>query len=140
VALNVEFLYFRNCPHHEAARELLRGVLRENHFKMTLHNMRIDSHDEAIAKRFLGSPTIRINGVNIEPGAANREDYGMQCRVYLINGQFTGMPSKSMIQAALLRLTESRKVGQRAPADFAGSNRRSNYARKLARALPPVCC
>lgn len=101
--LKIEFLYFRNCPNHETARQLLREVLRENNLRVTLHNMRIDSRDEAIARRFLGSPTIRINGVDIERRAEKRSNYGMQCRVYFANGHFSGVPSKQMIQAALQR-------------------------------------
>ncbi len=106
----IEFLYFRGCPNYESTRELLRQVLRENKVKATLHNMRIDSFDEAWAKRFLGSPTIRINGVDIEPGAENRRDYGLQCRVYRRGNEFAGKPSKTMIRAALQSalLTESR--------------------------------
>ena len=117
--LNIEFLYFRGCPNHEAARRLLVEVLRENRIKVTLHNMRIDSRDEAVAKRFLGSPTIRINGRDVDPSAEHRADFGMQCRVYLAGGTYTGMPSKEMIRAALLRFTESRNAGQRALADSA---------------------
>ena len=79
--LRIEFLYLRGCPNHEAARQLLFDVLRESRIKVTLHNMRIDSHSEALGKRFLGSPTIRINGVDVEPGVNDREDFGMQCRV-----------------------------------------------------------
>lgn len=108
--LKIEFLYFRNCPNHETARQLLREVLRENNLRVTLHNMRIDSHGEALAKRFLGSPTIRINGVDIERGTENRSDYGMQCRVYFVDGHFTGVPSKQIIQAALRRVLAEHPV------------------------------
>jgi len=127
MTLHIEFLYFRGCPNQEAARKLLVEVLRENRIKVTLHNMRIDSRDEAIAKRFLGSPTIRLNGVDIEPGAENRHDYGMQCRVYLAGGKYTGMPSKEMISTALRKaLAES--TAPTAP------------ALNMERFISPICC
>jgi hypothetical protein len=128
--LHVEFLYFRGCPNHEAARKLLVEVLRENKIKITLHNMRIESHDEAVARRFLGSPTIRINGMDVEPGAERRTDFGMQCRVYFVNGRFSGMPGKAMIQAAL----------QRALADRPVARAQSNQAHRAQEVLPAVCC
>lgn len=128
--LHIEFLYFRGCPNHEAARKLLVEVLRENQVKVTLHNMRIDSRDEAVAKRFLGSPTIRINGIDVEPNAERRADYGMQCRVYLAGGQYAGMPSKVMIQAAL----------QRALANQPVTITHSNPAPRAPEFLPTVCC
>lgn len=66
--INVDW---RGCPNHETARESLREVLCESNIKVMVHNMSIDSHDEALAKSFLGSPRIRINGVDIEPGLEN---------------------------------------------------------------------
>jgi hypothetical protein len=135
--LHVELLYFRGCPNHEAARKLLAEVLRENRIKITLHNMRIDSRDEAVAKRFLGSPTIRINGMDIDPSAEHRVDFGMQCRVYLAGGKFTGMPSKEMIRAALLRFTESPNTGQRALTD---STAPTADALRIGRFISPICC
>ncbi len=128
--LHIEFLYFRGCPNHETARQLLREVLRESNIKVTLDNMRIDSHDEALAKRFLGSPTIRINGVDIEPGVENHADFGMQCRVYRINSKFTGVPSKEMIRAAL----------QRVLAGLSASTVREDNMHASERFLPSVCC
>jgi hypothetical protein len=135
--LHIEFLYFRGCPNHEAARKLLVEVLRENQLKITLHNVRIDSHDEAVAKRFIGSPTIRINGMDIDPSAEHRADFGMQCRVYLAGGQYTGIPSKEMIRSALLRVTEFRNAGQRALAD---STAPTANAPQLERFISPICC
>lgn len=125
--LHIEFLYFRGCPNHEAARKLLVEVLRENRIKVTLHNMRIDSRDEAVAKRFLGSPTIRINGMDVDPSAEYRADYGMQCRVYLAGGKYAGMPSKEMIRAAL------RKV-------LADSTAPTANAPNMERFISPICC
>ncbi len=125
--LHVEFLYFRGCPNQEAARKLLVEVLRENRIKVTLHNMRIDSRDEAVAKRFLGSPTIRINGMDVDPSAEQRADFGMQCRVYLAGGKYTGMPSKEMIRAAL------RKV-------LADSSAPTADAPSMERFISPICC
>ncbi|KAA0221804.1 DUF2703 domain-containing protein [candidate division KSB1 bacterium] len=125
--LHVEFLYFRGCPNQEAARKLLVDVLRENRLKVTLHNMRIDSRDEAIAKRFLGSPTIRLNGVDVETGAERRTDFGMQCRVYLAGGKYAGMPSTKMIRSALERaLTDSTAPIANEP--------------RMERFISPVCC
>lgn len=125
--LHIEFLYFRGCPNHEAARKLLVEVLRENRIKVTLHNMRIDSRDEAVAKRFLGSPTIRMNGMDVDPSAEHRADFGMQCRVYLAGGKYAGMPSKEMIRAAL------RKV-------LADSTAPTANAPNMERFISPICC
>jgi hypothetical protein len=43
---------------------------------------RIETAEEAERERFLGSPTIRVNGRDIDPGAKDRTDYGLKCRLY----------------------------------------------------------
>lgn len=69
--LNIEFLYFRGCPNHEAARRLLVEVLRENRIKVTLHNMRIASRDHASERPpsiTTATPmTSPISSVNVKP-------------------------------------------------------------------------
>lgn len=43
---------------------------------------RIETPEEADELRFLGSPSVRVDGRDIEPGAESRIDYGMKCRLY----------------------------------------------------------
>ena len=37
----------------------------------------VESAKEAVALRFPGSPTVRVNGCDIEPQAEMKEDYGL---------------------------------------------------------------
>jgi hypothetical protein len=50
-----------------------------------------------VAARFLGSPTVRVDGRDIEPGAAGRTTYAYACRTY---GD-AAAPSDELILAAL---------------------------------------
>ena len=59
--------------------------------------------DEARAVRFLGSPTIRFNGVDVEDPEAESAGYGYGCRVYADGPRTTGWPSVRQIQKALQR-------------------------------------
>jgi hypothetical protein len=47
--------------------------------------------------RFLGSPTVRINGMDIEPSARSRNYYGMMCRTY----DGGGVPPEDLIRMAV---------------------------------------
>ena len=45
-----------------------------------LHDLKIiyvNSHDLARELKVIGSPTVRVNGVDIEPGAAAKQKYGI---------------------------------------------------------------
>lgn len=48
--------------------------------------------------RFLGSPTVRVNSVDVEPAARRRSDFGFACRTY--NGQ--GIPDRELFKQACL--------------------------------------
>lgn len=59
--------------------------------------------DDQAAKRdcFLGSPTIRVNGRDVEPDAGKRTDFGMKCRLYRSAGGVSGQPPQEWLRAAI---------------------------------------
>jgi hypothetical protein len=106
--MTIEVLYFDGCPNHERLLDHLPALLEREGITtpIALHNIQDD--DQAQAERFLGSPTIRINGHDIDPGAAERTDYGLKCRIYQTPGGMTGMPPDEWILAALTDPHENR--------------------------------
>ncbi len=61
----------------------------------------VGSDADAKALRFLGSPTIRVNGTDVEPNPTNA--VGLACRLYANSG---GVPSEEMLRVALSRVTD----------------------------------
>ena len=55
-----------------------------------------------MAQRFLGSPTIQIDGIDLEGPSAQDAGVGFGCRVYNEGGELRGWPSKEQIRNALL--------------------------------------
>ena len=53
--------------------------------------------------RFLGSPTVRVSGHDVEPGADERTDYALSCRVFRTERSFSGQPDEHWIRDALVR-------------------------------------
>ena len=66
----VEVLTFEGCPHAEPALKLVKRVLADSGVGATVRRVDVPDADAAAAQRFLGSPTIRVNGRDIEPGVA----------------------------------------------------------------------
>jgi hypothetical protein len=62
----------------------------------------VDTPEDAERERFLGSPTVRVNGRDVDPGAGERTDYGLKCRIYRSteDGQ-SHVPPESWIRRAL---------------------------------------
>ena len=99
--MKIELLYFEDCPYYHTALKYLKEVIKEKKLDVPVKMVKIKRDDEAIKHRFLGSPTIRINDLDIEPGARERENFSMRCRLYLENGNIMELPSKRMIRHAV---------------------------------------
>jgi hypothetical protein len=64
---------------------------------------RIESQSAAEQERFLGSPTVRVDGEDVEPAAAERSDFGMKCRLYGTESGLEHLPPDDWTRAALRR-------------------------------------
>lgn len=105
--MRIDVLYFEGCPSYEALMPRLYELLEESGFDkedVRLHS--VDSEDEACEQRFLGSPSVRINGTDVDPTAAGRTDFGMECRIYRLRGEQTHTPPDEWIRSALLAAGE----------------------------------
>lgn len=101
--LKVEVLYFDGCPSHEALLPRLRELLARARVDAVIELVRVADADAAERARFLGSPTVRIDGEDVEPGAAERTDFGMKCRLFATPDGLRGMPAEEWVLAALTR-------------------------------------
>jgi hypothetical protein len=99
--MTIEVLYFDGCPNHERLLEHLPRLLKREGIPASIALVHIQDDDQAQHERFLGSPTIRVNGRDIDPGAAERTDYGLKCRIYQTPGGLTGVPPDEWILEAL---------------------------------------
>jgi hypothetical protein len=94
--VKIEVLYFEGCPNHQSILNRLKNVLREDGLHDEVSEVQVKDADSAEALRFFGSPTIRINGLDIEPACRNIAETGLACRRYA-----GGLPSEESIRAAL---------------------------------------
>ena len=99
--MEVTFLYDEDCPSHELALEGLRQVMAEEDIEATVEVIRLESDEQARQLRFTGSPTILVNGGDIDPPPDNAY-YALTCRAYrLEDGRISPLPSHDMIRRAL---------------------------------------
>jgi hypothetical protein len=74
----IELLLSPGCAAVEAASKLVEEVLSELGLKADVSEIMVNTLEQARALKFLGSPSIRVNGIDIEPGTGHRLDYGLQ--------------------------------------------------------------
>ena len=96
--MEIELLYFEDCPNYQTALKHLTEVIKEKKLDIQVRMVNIESDEEAWENRFLGSPTIRVNDIDIEPGAQERGDFSIRCRLYLEAGKIKGWPSKKLVR------------------------------------------
>jgi len=99
--MRVEVLYFEGCPNLAPTVERVRAELLSHGLPKEIEEVEIRNQAEAEALTFLGSPTVRINGVDIEREARNLTSYGLSCRTYLEGTVRSGLPSSDLIRRAL---------------------------------------
>lgn len=97
----VEVLTFAGCPHAGPALALAKRIVAESGRRAKVHCVDIPNADAAAAHRFLGSPTIRVNGRDIEPGVQERTEYVLACRTYRTDAGLTGEPDAGWLREAL---------------------------------------
>ncbi len=98
--MRVSFLFYDECPSHDLALERLREVMAEEGLQGEVEVLKVENEEQARRLRFVGSPTIRVDGQDIDPPSGSR--YALACRAYrLEDDRISPLPSKEMIRRAL---------------------------------------
>jgi hypothetical protein len=99
--MKIELLFFDGCPSHELLLPRLRSLISEIRPGARIELRRIESPETAEAERFLGSPTVRVDGTDVEPGADGRLDFGLKCRLFRTEDGASPTPPDDWLRAAL---------------------------------------
>ena len=101
----IELLYTRDCKAWSETLTNLRAALAELKLTDEPRLVPVDTQDQAEFYQFFASPTIHINGIDIDPHARriSRRDLGVG-RPYFYHGQTTPAPPTEMIVEGLREL------------------------------------
>jgi hypothetical protein len=97
----VEVLTFTGCPHGGPALELARATVAELAVEADVRLVSV-AESETGRYRFLGSPSIRVDGEDIEPNAGQRLDYAHSCRLYQTPAGPRPLPEAAWLRARLV--------------------------------------
>ena len=103
--MQITFLYYEDCPSHAEALQRLRTVLSEESIEAEIEIIKVETDEQAQKLRFIGSPTIRIDGQDIDP-PSKEAFYALTCRgYYQEDGRISPLPSPEMIRRAIRNRT-----------------------------------
>jgi hypothetical protein len=94
-------LFWAGCPSHPAALADLREAMAElGRDPAEVIVREIETEQGASAAGFVGSPTVRIDGRDVQP--PGEEPTGLTCRVYrLRDGRYSPTPDPADVRDAL---------------------------------------
>jgi hypothetical protein len=97
----IELYYWEGCPSHPEALALLEAVLEEREVDIAVELREVTSQEQAEALCFPGSPTIRVDGRDVDPAGADAPA-ALGCRIYLLpDGRVSPVPSRLQLEQAL---------------------------------------
>ncbi len=100
--MTIEILYFEGCPNYEPTLNRVKQILKDLGMKQKVLEVIITTPKMAESFRFLGSPTVLVNGLDVEPSARNSNQIGFGNRTYPSGDRRVGIPSEEMVRAAIL--------------------------------------
>jgi len=105
--MRIELLWCSDCPNHETAERLVRDRMMALGVDAPIERIRVEA--EVIGKDvcFPGSPTIRADGIDVEPDWAPCDDCTPRCRLHATAAGLRGLPEIEWIDAALRRARDA---------------------------------
>jgi hypothetical protein len=96
--MKIEILYFDSCPSYKDAIANVKAALKEKNLQADLLLIKVEDEVTAEKVGFQGSPSVRINGKDVE---GLDEGFTFGCRLYKVNGKPATAPNKEAISAKL---------------------------------------
>jgi hypothetical protein len=99
-SMQIEIFYIAGCPNRHITEKRVREVLKELDLAAEVREVKVDPL--FAVPGFLGSPTVHVNGIDIEPAARTSKWMGLNWRTYREGGEMNSAPSKQLIRQAIM--------------------------------------
>jgi hypothetical protein len=98
--MKIEILYVAECPSRSEAVKLVRDVLAAQGMAAEIHQVLVRDQEMANELEFPGSPTIRINGLDVADETGVPRHFALSCRLYG-GSRNAGLPPAEMVRRAI---------------------------------------
>jgi hypothetical protein len=102
--MRVQVFTGRGCAHlDDIAKLVTESVAEDGGPDVQVETIQLSDYDEAKVRKCFGSPTIRVDGVDIEYGDREPLEYTTGCRYYNTPDGWKALPYRSMLVNAIKR-------------------------------------
>jgi len=108
--MTINLLYFDGCPSWNTALTNLQAALKEEQLDYSINPIKVETDQEAVTTKFLGSPSFQIDGKDFWP--ENRSAYSMNCRVYKTPNGIQGWPTVEMLRQKLINIRKDKETAK----------------------------
>ena len=100
--VRIEILARRDCPSRGMAIAVVEKVVAETGVPAKVVVVDMTSEAEARKRRFLGSPTVRVEGRDVDQRLNGQSEFTLADRVYRTDRGLAGWPDAAWVREALL--------------------------------------
>lgn len=94
----IQLLHTESCHSYKEALVKVKEALKELDLQAEVEVIRVDSPEKARAYKFLGSPTVKIDGLDLEPELEATGNFSVNaCRTYVHEGLLYHYPPKEIL-------------------------------------------
>ena len=100
--MNIRLLVIDGCVNAEPTHRLLRDCLEQERINAPIIRVLVSDEVEAPRYKFLGSPSIQIDGEDIDTSRQS-DPFVLGCRIYQPGTSHPGVPPRQLIIDAIRR-------------------------------------
>lgn len=110
--VKIEVIFWRDCPSWSEAIERVKRAIRQIEDELNRKDLfeliikEVKTEDEAHKTGFRGSPTILVDGKDIDETHLDINPVGLTCRTYLVDGKMLPLPPYEYIYRTIKRAVE----------------------------------
>ena len=102
-AVKITLMLTDSCTHHDDARTLLREAIAESGAEAAVIEVIVRTDEEAKRAGVIGSPTIQVEGLDVEYADRAPDETSNGCRYYNSPAGWKPYPEQGMIVSAIKR-------------------------------------
>jgi hypothetical protein len=102
-SVQIEILARGDCPNRGMAITVVERVVEETGVPVSIKVIDVSTDAQAEKRLLRGSPTVRVDGRDVDPGPNPHVEFTTDDRVYRTGRGLAGWPEPEWVRAALLR-------------------------------------